>query len=130
MLPPNITLPPPDPAYFIDILLFIDDFTLLVSSRAQFLDLVQLTQTWRENNSLLLAYEKCKVIIFHESTILHCQLASLPWTTTSSFPSPSVQIVEEVDTFHYLGTTLYIRVTLDQFKSLHTHPEAYLASTP
>lgn len=40
---PYITLPPPDPAYFIAILLYIDDFALLASSRAELLALLQLT---------------------------------------------------------------------------------------
>ncbi len=40
---PNITLPLPDLAYFIDILLYVDDFALLASSRAQLLVLVQQT---------------------------------------------------------------------------------------
>jgi hypothetical protein len=79
---------------------------------------MQLTQTWCENSRLLLAYAKCKVIVFHETPILRRQRASLPWTITSSFPSRSVQPVIEVDTLHFLGTTLDSRVTLDQFCAL------------
>jgi hypothetical protein len=57
------------------------------------------------------------------------------WTITSSFLSPSVQIVTEVDIFHYLGTTLDSRVTLDQFCTLilqriwHSH-HMLVALTP
>ncbi len=40
---PDITLPPPELAYFITILLYVDDFALPTSSRAQLLALVQLT---------------------------------------------------------------------------------------
>jgi hypothetical protein len=38
---PNITLPAPDLAYFIAILLYVDDFAFLASSRAQLLALMQ-----------------------------------------------------------------------------------------
>jgi hypothetical protein len=80
---PNITLPPPDLAYFIDILHYVDDFALLASSRAQPLALMQLTQTWCENNSLLLTYENCKVIVFHETSILPSTTLAPPSTAES-----------------------------------------------
>jgi hypothetical protein len=115
---PNITLPPPDITYFIAILLYVDDFALLASSRVQLLALMQLTQTWCENNHLLLAYEKYKVIVFHENPFLRRQRAGLPWTITSPFPSPSVQIVKEVDTFNTSVQPFDRRVTLDQFCTL------------
>ena len=38
-----ITLPPPDPAYFTAVLLYVDDFALLASYRAELLALMQLT---------------------------------------------------------------------------------------
>jgi hypothetical protein len=47
---PYIVLPPPDLVYFIAIL-YVDDFALLASTRAQLLALMQLTQTWCENNA-------------------------------------------------------------------------------
>jgi hypothetical protein len=40
---PNITLPPPHILYYIATLLYVDDFALLASSRAQLLVLVQQT---------------------------------------------------------------------------------------
>ena len=127
-------------------MLYVDDFALLASTRAQLLALMQLPQTWCENNRLpsqpppitqspspprslvrdgqlsphwprlvvsrstcpplspsphansfikgtavinthtasslkSVSYEKCKVIVFHQTPTLRRQRAGLPWTT-------------------------------------------------
>ena len=50
---------------------------------------MQLTQTWCENNCLLLAHEKCKVIVIHETPHQRRQRerVGLPWQIISAFPS-------------------------------------------
>ena len=70
-----------------------------------------------------------------QTLTLRRQRAGLLWTITSSFPSPCVQMVTEVDTFHYLGTTRDCRVIFDQFCTLilqriwHAHHKLAVART-
>ena len=134
---PHISLPPPDLAFFIGILLFVDDFALIASSPAELLALMQLTQSWCEDNRLLLAHEKCKVIVFHETPHQRRQRerAGLPWQIISAFPSRTIHPIQEVDTFHYLGTTLDSRTTFDPLCKLiqqriwHAHHKLAVART-
>ena len=39
--------------------------------------------------------------------------AGLPWQIISAFPSRTIHPIQEVDTFHYLGTTLDAKLTFD-----------------
>jgi hypothetical protein len=63
---PTSASPPPHAAFFIGILLFVDDFVLLASFALELLALMRCTQIWCAENRLELSFDKSKVMVFFE----------------------------------------------------------------
>jgi hypothetical protein len=79
--------PPPHAAFFIGILLFVDDFVLLASCALELLALMRRMQIWCEDNKLELSFDKSKVMVFFEPSTRRRQRAPFP-LGPGSLPRP------------------------------------------
>ena len=68
---PDTVLPSPHVLTLMDILLYVDDFFLIVSSDTELVVMRQTTQTWCEKNRLTISVPKSKVMVFHEKHKVH-----------------------------------------------------------